>query len=100
MTLLTGYRRVQVVDDFSSKLDLPRSLETVESIDANHMQIARCGDRSDPRYRAISGVLKQFLRSGTYDKETSGAQQALPIGSQIAAQTAGTVDEVGRAPSS
>ncbi|KAK3905061.1 hypothetical protein C8A05DRAFT_41968 [Staphylotrichum tortipilum] len=34
-------------------LDLPRSLETVESIDANHMQMARCGDRADPRYRAI-----------------------------------------------
>lgn len=27
----------KVVDDFSSKLDLPRTLETVESIDANHM---------------------------------------------------------------
>ncbi|KAF2471354.1 uncharacterized protein BDR25DRAFT_26099 [Lindgomyces ingoldianus] len=31
----------KVVDDFSSKLDLPRALETVESINANHMQMAR-----------------------------------------------------------
>jgi len=65
------------VDDFSSKLDLPRSLETVESIDANHMQMARCGDREDPRYRAIVGVLQQFINStvlggnGTKLKEVS-----------------------------
>jgi hypothetical protein len=51
------------VDDFSSKLDLPRTLETVESIDANHMEMARCHDRADPRYRAILGVLKQFMGS-------------------------------------
>jgi len=51
----------QVVDDFSSKLDLPRSLERVESIDANHTQMARCNNRADPRYRAIVGVLKQFM---------------------------------------
>ena len=100
MTLLTGYWRVQVVDDFSSKLDLPRSLETVESIDANHMQMARCSDRLDPRYRAISGVLKQFMRSGILDRETSGAQGALSVGSLPEAQTVGTTDEVGGAPSS
>jgi len=52
-----------VVDDFSSKLDLPRSLETVESIDANHMEMANCSSRHDPRYRAIVGVLKQFVRA-------------------------------------
>ncbi|KAL2141563.1 hypothetical protein VTI28DRAFT_2213 [Corynascus sepedonium] len=52
----------KVVDDFSSKLDLPRSLETVESIDANHMQMARCTDRADPQYRAIVGVLQRFIR--------------------------------------
>ncbi|KAL2168122.1 hypothetical protein VTG60DRAFT_386 [Thermothelomyces hinnuleus] len=51
----------KVVDDFSSKLGLPRSLETVESIDADHMQMARCSDRADPRYRAIVGVLQQFM---------------------------------------
>ncbi len=49
------------MDNFSSKLDVPR-LETVESIDANHMQIARCKDRSDESYRAIVSVLKQFLK--------------------------------------
>jgi hypothetical protein len=51
-----------VVDDFSSKLDLPRELETVESIDANHMQMARYTSRDDQGYRAISGVLKAFVR--------------------------------------
>jgi hypothetical protein len=51
-----------VVDDFSSKLDLPRALETVESIDANHMQMARYSSRDDQGYRAISGVLKACAR--------------------------------------
>ncbi|KAL9123952.1 MAG: hypothetical protein Q9217_006671 [Psora testacea] len=54
----------KVVDDFSSKLDLP-FLETVESIDANHMQMARCKDPSDESYRFITGVLKQFLKRGS-----------------------------------
>jgi tetratricopeptide (TPR) repeat protein len=51
------------VDDFSSKLDLPRNFEVVESIDANHMELARCRDRADPRYRAILGVLRQFMQN-------------------------------------
>jgi hypothetical protein len=33
-------------------------------MDANHRQMARCSDRTDARYRAILGVLKQFMRSG------------------------------------
>ncbi|KAL3962842.1 hypothetical protein ACCO45_004365 [Purpureocillium lilacinum] len=53
----------KVVDDFSSKLDLPRELETVESINANHRQMTKCGNRSDPQYRAILGVLKQAASS-------------------------------------
>jgi hypothetical protein len=51
-----------VVDDFSSKLDLPRAIETVESIDANHTQMARFSSRDDQGYRAISGVLKAFVQ--------------------------------------
>ncbi|KAJ4158226.1 uncharacterized protein LMH87_008759 [Akanthomyces muscarius] len=57
----------KVVDDFSSKLDLPRQLETVETINANHRQMAKCGDRSDPLYRAILGVLKQETSSHLLD---------------------------------
>ena len=52
---------MQVVDDFSSKIGLPGVLETPESIDANHMQMVKCKNRSDESYRAIAGVLKQFL---------------------------------------
>lgn len=51
-----------MVDDFSSKLDLPQALETIESIDANHMQMARYSSRDDQGYRAISGVLKAYVR--------------------------------------
>ncbi|KAJ4301286.1 hypothetical protein N0V90_003377 [Kalmusia sp. IMI 367209] len=52
----------KVVDNFSSKLDLPRELETVESIDANHMQMARYSSKDDQGYLDISGVLKAFIR--------------------------------------
>jgi hypothetical protein len=61
------------VDDFSSKLDLPKKLETVESIDANHMEMARCYNKDDSRYRAISGVLKRFIRKELGGRETSSA---------------------------
>ena len=54
---------MQVVDDFSSKLGLPNTLETPESIDANHMQMARCTDRSDESYRSIVGVILQSLKN-------------------------------------
>lgn len=65
------------MDDFSSKLDLP--FETVESIDANHMEMAKCSDREDARYRAVLGVLQQCIRSerlgrGGMTSPTSRAQ--------------------------
>ncbi|KAL2134359.1 hypothetical protein VTI74DRAFT_414 [Chaetomium olivicolor] len=65
----------KVVDDFSSKLGLPRSVETVQSIDANHMQMARCSDRADPRYRAIAGVLQRFIHRIVLDGNGTRLQQ-------------------------
>ena len=65
------------MDDFSSKLDLAEELETVESIDANHMQMARCRDRSDPQYRAIVGMLRRLLRSLTLGG--NGRLQEMPL---------------------
>ncbi|KAI1841866.1 hypothetical protein JX266_011944 [Neoarthrinium moseri] len=76
----------KVVDDFSSKIGLPPPLETVESIDANHMQMARCTDKDDAQYRGIYGVLRQFIRSSlpqeTHAVKQSGAEDA-PGGSNI-----------------
>ncbi|KAH0565003.1 hypothetical protein GP486_001601 [Trichoglossum hirsutum] len=66
----------KVVDDFSSKLGLPRELETVESIDANHMQMARYCSKDEHGYRAISGVLKSFVRQKLDGKGTSPARPA------------------------
>ncbi|RDW63751.1 hypothetical protein BP6252_11296 [Coleophoma cylindrospora] len=60
-----------VVDKFSSKLDLAREQETVETIDANHTDMARCSSRNDTRYRQICGVLKQFIRTGLSNGETN-----------------------------
>ncbi|KAK4160531.1 hypothetical protein QBC43DRAFT_113210 [Cladorrhinum sp. PSN259] len=65
----------KVVDDFSSKLDLPRTLETVESIDANHMQMARCHDRADQQYRVILGVLQQFIKCMVPDGNGTGLRE-------------------------
>ncbi|MCJ1307313.1 hypothetical protein MMC25_000959 [Agyrium rufum] len=88
----------KVVDDFSSKLDLPRPLETVESIDANHMQMVRCIDRTDPRYRAISGVLKQFLRGGLVDREGDRIEGISSLASRDATQGVVIASEVSGVP--
>ncbi|OAF59451.2 hypothetical protein VC83_03958 [Pseudogymnoascus destructans] len=64
----------KVVDNFSSKLDLAREQETVETIDANHMEMARCSSRDDAHYRQICGVLKQFIRTGLLSRETNSAE--------------------------
>lgn len=64
------------MDDFSSKLDLPRTLETVESIDANHMQMARYSSKDDQGYRAIFSVLKSFIRQELESRRTPSANAA------------------------
>ena len=81
-------RNLQVVDDFSWKLDLPQTQETVESIDANHMQMAKCSDRNDLRYRAIVGVLKQFMRLDMPGESRIRPQETPPTGSSVEIQTA------------
>jgi hypothetical protein len=50
------------VDDFSSKLDLPEALETVESIDADHRQMVRYSSKHDQGYRAVLSILKAFVQ--------------------------------------
>ncbi|ELR09120.1 hypothetical protein GMDG_03700 [Pseudogymnoascus destructans 20631-21] len=65
----------KVVDNFSSKLDLAREQETVETIDVNHMEMARCGSRDDVCYRQICGVLKQFIRETNSANNNSLAKQ-------------------------
>lgn len=59
------------MDNFSSKLDLAREQETVETIDANHMEIARYSSRDDTCYRQICGVLKQFIMTGLPSRGTN-----------------------------
>ncbi|KAK4207469.1 hypothetical protein QBC37DRAFT_444461 [Rhypophila decipiens] len=59
MSGLRGFRN-KIVDDVSSKIGLV-GIETVETIDADHRQMARCSTRSDPQYRAVLGVLRHFI---------------------------------------
>ncbi|KAI8634991.1 hypothetical protein F5Y19DRAFT_470041 [Xylariaceae sp. FL1651] len=68
----------KVVEDYSSKVGLPPSSETVESVDANHMEMARCRSKSDPQYHAVVGVLKQFIRRSTSSGDDSRDQRLVP----------------------
>ncbi|UPL00108.1 hypothetical protein LCI18_011042 [Fusarium solani-melongenae] len=58
----------KVVDDFSSKFDLPPTIQTVESIDADHSRMTKFSDKDDPGYCAVLGVLRQFVRSSPEPK--------------------------------
>ncbi|RYP43653.1 hypothetical protein DL768_009806 [Monosporascus sp. mg162] len=68
----------KVVSDFSSKVGLPEQFETVERIDANHMQMARCNDKKDQQYRVICKVLTQFIRTGLPQGDEAGVQGLTP----------------------
>lgn len=74
---------MQVVNNISSKLDLSSSLERVESIDANHMEMVRCVKRSDESYRAIFGVLKQFLKSEEINADADRSRRVVPVESSL-----------------
>lgn len=49
----------------------------VETIDANHREMARCTDKNDPRYHAFVGVLKQFMCSGMLSGQNNKAQGSI-----------------------
>ena len=58
------------MDDFSSKLDLPQAIETVETIGANHMRMAKYSSKDDEGYRAIAGVLKAYIGKELNSQQT------------------------------
>lgn len=49
-----------MVPDFSSKVELPPAQETVETMDANHMEMTKFSKRDDAGYRDVSGVLEKW----------------------------------------
>ena len=59
-------------------------METVESIDANHMQMVRYSSRDDQGYRAVVGILKEYVRKELERQET------LPSVAMDVADAAGT----------
>ena len=69
---------MKVVDDFSSKVDLPSAQETVETIDANHTQMIKYNSKDDSGYRAVSGVLKAFIERLSKAREGVSAEVPLP----------------------
>lgn len=64
----------KVVNDYSSKLD--HSLEIVESIRGNHMEMARFSDADDEGYRTVSRVIARCVidvqQSEKRDKPNAG----------------------------
>jgi hypothetical protein len=56
-----------VVNDFSSRLDHP--LETVESIDANHMQMAKFKGMGDAGYQKLSKAILSYIQEIEQDLE-------------------------------
>ena len=50
----------KVVEDYSSKME--SSYETVQTIDANHMEMAGYGNRDDDGYNKVHGALREFLK--------------------------------------
>ncbi|KAI0466857.1 hypothetical protein F4859DRAFT_518693 [Xylaria cf. heliscus] len=87
----------KVVDDYSSKVGLPPPLETVESIDANHMQMARCRHKTDPQYRDVVEVLKQCVRSGKPSSDSIQAQDSI-LATHMESETGSSVDAMGVRP--
>ena len=61
---------LQVIQDFSSKIDHP--LEVLETIDANHMQMARFSGINDSGYRkvrrALAGYTNQIKEGETISR--------------------------------
>ncbi|KAJ3534742.1 hypothetical protein NM208_g7416 [Fusarium decemcellulare] len=53
----------KVVDDESSRLNLPQDIETTESINADHSQMTKFTSRNDEGYRAVLSVLKLFVEA-------------------------------------
>jgi hypothetical protein len=63
------------------------------------MQMARCSDRRDPRYRAISGVLKQFLRSWVRERVGDRVEGIPSASSHVETHRAANTGEVSGGPS-
>jgi hypothetical protein len=57
------------VDDYSSKLDFPSGVETVETIHGDHRQMAKFASKEDQGYRAIASILTR-LRKEVYAQAT------------------------------
>ncbi|KAI8966751.1 TPR-like protein [Daldinia sp. FL1419] len=54
----------KVVPDFSSKVGISEAFEVVETLDADHMQMARCTRPTDQLYSSLLKIIKQFVAGG------------------------------------
>ncbi|KAI1360177.1 hypothetical protein F5Y08DRAFT_343918 [Xylaria arbuscula] len=93
---ITGIKGLddKIVEDFSSKVGLSPKFESWESIDANHMEMARCTNKNDPKYIAIAGVIKHLIRSSMLSDHDARVQNGVST-SQVDSQTDSSQGETG-----
>jgi hypothetical protein len=60
------------VDDYSSKLDFPSGIETVETIRGDHRQMAKFISKEDQGYRAIASILARLLKNMPLESSALG----------------------------
>ena len=70
----------KVVNDSSSKLGHP--LESVETINENHMQMARFGDAENPGYRKVSRVIAGYVERLQHHQRPEEAAARVDIRSE------------------
>ena len=70
----------KVVNDFSSKLDHP--LEVVETIDGNHMQMARFSDVEDPGYYKVSSAIAGYVLRLVQEKSVANPAATMTTASE------------------
>ena len=61
------------------------------------MQMARCSDRADPQYRAIVGVLQQFIHDMVFDGQETRLQETWSRESKVEPNVERTVGRIDRA---
>lgn len=71
---------LKVVPDFSS---LIQGLESVYSIDANHIDMCRYSDETSDGYRKVSGELQRLCEEIQKAESITKAQRELPYYIQI-----------------
>ncbi|KIX06788.1 uncharacterized protein Z518_04764 [Rhinocladiella mackenziei CBS 650.93] len=89
----SGYSSIKglsnkVVPDASAKVDLPQSLETVESLPGNHETMIKYSSKTDMGYRSIVAVLRNNMAHSFVDTTPGETQASQPETQRISIKDA------------